>query len=289
MPLLQRVDQALAWARAYSDPLDVQVLLMHVLGVDRATLIAHPEYPLDEQQTENYRTLIERLAAGVPLPYLTGKQAFYGREFTVTPAVLIPRPETEHLIDTALDWARGRRNLRVVDVGTGSGIIAVILAAHLPDAAVWAIDLSAEALAIARQNAARYDLENRITFVQGDLLEPILGMPVDLIAANLPYIASPEVETLPVARYEPLLALDGGADGLALIRRLVKQAATVLVPGGLLVLETAAGQGPQVCALAADIMPETQVRLMHDYAGLDRVVSIESLTRPITRALTRND
>jgi len=253
------------------------LLLVHVLGVDRAALIAHPERPLTPEQSATYRDLIERRASGVPLPYLTGRRAFYDLDLIVTPEVLIPRPETEHLVEAALAWARGRRGLRVVDVGTGSGAIAVVLAKHLPEAHIWALDISTAALDVARQNAARYGMLERIEFVPGDLLAPLLykGQQADLIAANLPYIASDELDTLAVARHEPRLALDGGPDGLDLIRRLLGQAPRVLAAGGLLLLEIGAGQGERVRALAEMAFPRAQVQIMPDYAGHDRVVSVE--------------
>jgi len=281
--MLARVDQALAWARTVlagadnSEPLDASSLLIAVLDVDRAALIAHPERPLTPDQSDAYRALVERRAAGIPVPYLTGKRAFYDLNLVVTPDVLIPRPETEHLVDAALAWARGRSDLRIVDVGTGSGAIAVVLAKHVPDARVWAVDVSSSALAVARQNAARYDLVERIQFAQGDLLAPLIEQDqrADLITANLPYIAGKELASVLVAQYEPHLALDGGADGLDLIRRLLEQAPRVLAADGLLLLEIGAGQGERVSALAESVFPGARVRISADYAGHGRVVSVE--------------
>jgi release factor glutamine methyltransferase len=278
------VHHALAWARSMlpddAEPIDAPLLLMYVLGVDRAALLTHPERELTPEQTALFRALILQRAAGVPVPYLTGARAFYDLDFAVTPDVLIPRPETEHLVESALQWAQGRHDLRLVDVGTGSGAIAVTLAVHLPEARVWAVDVSAAALDVARRNAIRHGAAERITFVQGDLLEPLIAadQPVDLIAANLPYIASDELQTLPVAQFEPLLALDGGTDGLDLIRRLLVQAPRVLARDGLLLLETAAGQGARVCELGAAAFPGAHVALIRDYAGLDRLVSVEKAT-----------
>jgi release factor glutamine methyltransferase len=162
-------------------------------------------------------------------------------------------------------------------VGTGGGAIAVTLAAHLPDAVVWAVDISADALAVARQNAAWYDLLDRMAFAQGDLLGPFLeqGQQADLIVANLPYVASRELESLAVARYEPHLALDGGADGLELIRRLLVQAPDTLAAGGLLLLEIGAKQGARVCEMAESAFPGAQVWVLADYAGHERVVCVE--------------
>jgi release factor glutamine methyltransferase len=280
--MMDTIEHALAWAwtvlarASDSEPLDASTLLMYVLRVDRAALLTHPERELTPEQAAQYQALIERRAAGVPVPYLTGVRAFYGRDFLVTPDVLIPRPETEHLIESALQWTqtRERHTLRVVDVGTGSGAIAVTLAAHLPGARVWAVDISAAALGVARQNAVRHGVADRITFVQGDLLQPLIA--ADLIAANLPYIASDELDTLPVVKHEPRLALDGGADGLDLIRRLLEQAPRVLALNGLLLIEIAAGQGEHVCKLTESAFPGAQVQIIRDYAGHDRVVQISS-------------
>jgi release factor glutamine methyltransferase len=273
------IHDALTWARsvlADTEPIDASLLLMHVLGVDRAALLTHPERELTPEQTALFRALILQRTTGVPVPYLTGTRAFFDLDFAVTPDVLIPRPETEHLVESALQWAQGRHDVRLVDVGTGSGAIAVTLAVHLPEAHVWAVDVSAAALDVARRNATRHGAADRITFVQGDLLDPLItvNQQVDLIAANLPYIASDELKTLPVARHEPLLALDGGADGLDLIRRLLVQAPRVLAREGLLLMEIAAGQGARVCELGAAAFPGAHVTLIRDYAGLDRLVSV---------------
>lgn len=282
--MCDRVDQALAWARAALkgasevEPLDAPVLLAHVLGVDRAALHAHPERSLTPEQFARFQQAIADRRRGVPVAYLTGKRAFYDRELVVSPAVLIPRPETEHLVEAALDWARGRAGLRIADVGAGSGAIAVTLAAHLPGAAVWAIDRSEEALAVARENAARAGVEERITFIRGDLLSPLLAeaLRVDLIAANLPYIPSADLDNLAVARFEPRAALDGGPDGLDLIRRLLDQAPAALRPGGLVLLEIQSGQGMRVAELGGAAFPGAEVRILADYAGHDRVVWIQT-------------
>ena len=274
---------ALAWARAIliaapdSEPLDAPLLLAHILAIPRAALLAHPEHTLTAEQSAMFRALIVRRAAGEPVAYLTGTRAFYDRAFRVTPDVLIPRPETEHLIAQALAWAIGRSALRIVDVGTGSGAIAVTLAAHLPDAHVWAVDVSAAALAVARENAARQGVADRVTCVQGDLLAPAVAAQrrADLIAANLPYIARPDLDALAVSHWEPRLALDGGPDGLDLIRRLLADVPRVLAPDGLLLLEIGAEQGAAVCALAQQALPGAVVRTAADYAGLDRVVSVQ--------------
>ena len=281
------IEQALAWAKhtlAGADsshliePLDAAILLALTLDVDRVALLTHPERVITAEQADRYRDLITRRAMGEPVPYLIGTRGFYDLDFVVTPDVLIPRPETEHLIEAALAWAGSRARLRVVDVGTGSGAIAITLARHLRDSHVWAVDVSAAALDVARQNANRNNVNDQITFVQDDLLESAIteGQIFDIIAANLPYIPSAEVDTLDVTKHEPRLALDGGADGLDLIRRLLDQAPRVLADEGLILLEFASGHGNRVAALSRAAFPDAEVAVIHDLAGHDRIVRVKN-------------
>ena len=258
------------------------ILLAHVENVGRAVfaadVLAHPERVLAPERAAAFEALVIRRAAGEPLPYLTGTRAFYHHDFLVTPAVLIPRPETEHLVEAALDWswqqAPAGRGLTLVDVGTGSGAIALSLAAALPGATVHALDVSPAALDVARRNAARIGATN-VIFGRGDLLAALPpDVRPDLVVANLPYIPAAELATLPVARHEPRLALDGGPDGLDLIRRLVAQAADRLATPGCLLLEIGAGQGAAVAALAAGPFSGSQIDVINDYAGHDRVVRV---------------
>jgi release factor glutamine methyltransferase len=229
--------------RSPSPALDARLLLAHVLGRDHAYLVAHDEEVLTAMQAEAYEQLLARATADEPIPYLIGHAPFYGQEFAVSPAVLIPRPETEQLVEVALGWGRGRGPLRAVDVGTGSGCIAVTLARHWPAAEIVAVDVSAAALAVARANASRL-ARDRVALVRGDLLAAF-GSSFDLIAANLPYVSRQEWTTLSdgVKSYEPALALDGGRDGLDAIRALLPQAAERLRPGGLVLLEIGWRQG----------------------------------------------
>ncbi len=251
-------------------PRETQLLLAHVLGRPREWVIAHPDTPLTLEQTDRYHALLARAEAGVPLPYLLGHWEFFGLDFQVTPAVLIPRPETELLVELALK----RRPQAIADVGTGSGIIAITLAVKLSGAQVVASDLSPEALAVASANAKQHNVTERITFLQSELLESYSAQRFDLICANLPYIPAGDLENLEVARHEPRLALDGGPDGLSLIRRLLTQAPRQLAPGGRVLLEIEYRQGQAVGALAREAFPGADIHIHQDLAGLDRVVEI---------------
>ncbi len=251
---------------------DTQSILGHVLNdKSREYLIAHSEEAVSDSDLSTFEKLLALRARGMPLAYIIGRRAFYDRTFRVNPHVLIPRPETEHVVETALEWAAGRGSLRIVDVGTGSGVIALTLAAKLPNCIVLATDVSAAALLLARENAE--GLPN-VTLIQSDLLAPLPG-PFDVICANLPYIATGEMNLLEVAHFEPHVALDGGDDGLVLIRRLLEQAPSRLALPGLLLMEIGADQGEAVQALAQLAFPAAQVSLIKDLARLDRVVCVE--------------
>jgi release factor glutamine methyltransferase len=235
--------------------LDAEVLLAHAAGCKRidlyGTRFADAAAPAVRQA---YRDLIRKRLEGCPVAYLVGRKEFYGLEFTVSPAVLIPRPDTEHVVIEALALAKKLETPRIVDVGTGSGAIAVALARHHPRAELTATDVSAEALEIARRNAEKHGVANRIRFSQGDLLAPVASESFDLIVSNPPYIPTGDLPKLPIGvrQYEPTLALDGGADGFAAFDRLISQARTQLVAGGCLVLEIGAPQeGPARARLAA--------------------------------------
>ena len=257
--------------------LDARLLLAHVVEREYAWLIAHDEDALTAAQSLAYDRLLDRAAAGEPIPYLTGHAPFFDLDFMVSPAVLIPRPETEQLVERALGWARGRGPLRAVDVGTGSGCIAVTLARHLPATEVAAVDVSAAALALAQTNVARH-APGRVAFIRGDLLSAFTSG-FDLIAANLPYVTHEEWTTLPdgVKSFEPALALDGGSDGLDLIRALLPQAAERLRPGGLVLLEIGWRQGAAAAALARESFPAARVEVHPDFAGHDRIVLIQTV------------
>ena len=274
------VQSALANSPKKIPRLDRQILLAHVLGQPRAWVLAHPEAPLTEAQTREWKAALAHLRRGDPLPYVLGRWEFYGLEFIVTPEVLIPRPETELMVEQALSWlharlgAGGASACRAVDVGCGSGCVAIALAANTPGLQVTAVDLSPQALEVARRNVELHGLAGRVTLVQADLL-PQQPPIFDLICANLPYIPREKLDDLPVAHWEPPLALDGGPDGLALIRRLLRQTPAHLAPGGLLLLEIESSQGPAALLLAQEAFPRARVDLLQDLAGLDRLVRVE--------------
>lgn len=257
--------------RSGSPRLDAQLILGHVLNKPREYLIAHPEHVLSDLEQHTFDKLLTLRTKGMPVAYILGSRPFYDRTFILTPHVLIPRPETEHIVEAALEWAKGRKPLRIIDVGTGSGAIAVTVAAHLPNTQVIAADVSLAALLVARENGA--DLTN-IRYVQADLLLPFRG-PLDVICANLPYIATGDINMLEVAKFEPHVALDGGFDGLRLIRRLLEQAPGRLATPGLILMEIAVDQKEEVIALSKAAFSHASVSIIKDYAGLDRVVRVE--------------
>lgn len=258
---------------------EAQLLLAYTLGQTREWVIAHPEATLTPEQQSRFTNLTARATNGVPLPYLLGHWEFFGLDFIVTPDVLIPRPETELLVERALHSISNSPNAKrlVLDVGTGSGIIAVTLATKLPHAQITAVDISPAALAVARANAQRHGVADRITFIESDLLSTGHSprSPFDLIVANLPYIPTADLPSLAVAQHEPTLALDGGPDGLSLIKRLLADVPAILAPGGTILLEIEYRQGTAVSALAQSAFPNTLVNIHQDLAGLDRLIEIE--------------
>lgn len=259
--------------------LDAELLLAHCLDVERTHLLAHPEQILTPEQLGCFRALAQRRAEREPLAYLIGRRWFYALEFTVTPAVLIPRPETELLVEKAVQWLGQRQGrTRVLDVGTGSGAIAVSIAANTaPAVEILASDLSPESLQVAKQNARKHDVAGRITFLPGDLLDP-LPEPVHLILSNPPYIASNGIPTLmpEVRDHEPRAALDGGPDGLRVIERLLAQAPAHLWPCGAIFLEIGYDQGSAASAIVRRYFPAAAIRIHQDLAGLDRMVEVQT-------------
>lgn len=257
---------------------EAQLLLAHILGRTRAWVISHPGANLSVEEQARLDGALAQLEAGIPLPYVLGHWEFFSLDFTLTPEVLIPRPETELLVETALGWLKEHPEARTaVDVGTGSGCIAVTLAKLVPNLKVIAVDRSAEALSVARQNAQQHEVAERVRFLQADLLSCLdkVNPAIQLLVANLPYIPTRTLHSLPIFGREPTMALDGGIDGMSLIAELLAQAKLHLAPGGLALLEIEAGQGTAVKALAGQAFPEAEVSVKQDLAGLDRLLVIQ--------------
>ena len=218
--------------------------------------------------------MLQRRAVGEPLAYILGKRGFYDLELTVTPSVLVPRPETELLLEEALRLTEGASSATVADIGTGSGALALAFARHRPQCAVYATDISADALEVARQNAEAQAA--RVRFFRGDLAQPLIkrGIKVNLLMANLPYIASAELNRLAVSRWEPRTALDGGHDGLACIRQLLLQVPVLCRAGAWVLLEIGADQGAAVARFVRERLG-VDCRILKDYAGLDRIARFQ--------------
>ncbi len=254
---------------------DSERLLAFVTGRSPAYLRAHGDEPLDEATLARYNELNARLEAGEPLAYIIGTAGFYRREFMVDARVLIPRPETEHLVEAAIVFLRARGNSRVLDVGTGSGAIALTIAAEVPRARVDAVDASPEALVVAIENRQRLGLLDRqVAFYLGDLLEPVKKRRYDAVVANLPYV--PEGEGDATLRFEPAIALYAGADGLDMYRRFFEGVPPLLRPGGLLLAEGAPPIAPGLFAIAQAAFPEATVTLERDYGGRERFIKVET-------------
>jgi release factor glutamine methyltransferase len=312
-----QLKQALASAVEHLDAADVgsprmnaEVLLMFVLGADRAYLYAHPERELTPEEAARYEEVLAQRATGMPSQYITGHQEFWGLDFVVSPAVLIPRPETEHLVEAVLELARGVQRPKLVDVGTGSGCVALALAHELPNAEVYAVDLSAEALEIARANAARMQLDKRVRFLQCDVLEPVFAEPsaiipdrhaatpnshdvipsedfspsrgtcfsefrdLDFVVSNPPYVAFSEADKVQksVQEFEPRMAVFAGLHGNDVIVPLIEQGHSVLKPGGWLALEIGYSMRDEVVNLLSPTMWD-DIRVVPDLQGIPRVVA----------------
>lgn len=252
---------------------DAELLLRHALGWDRARWLADRDAGADPAIAERFEVMVRRRVDREPVAYIRGVQEFYGRDFAVGPGVLIPRPETELVIDEALVLAAVVPSPRIADIGTGSGCIGVTLAVEMPTATLVATDVSADALAVARGNAATHGVAGRITFVETPFLDAVPG-PFDLIATNPPYVPAIDAGTLApeVVAREPRVALFGGADGLRDIRSIVALAATALSPGGSLVMEIGVGQWPLVQAELGQVGLGDHARVGHDLQGIPRVV-----------------
>lgn len=273
-------------ARVDAPTTTARLLLAHVLDKPKEWLIAHGEAQLDAAARQRFGALLQRVAAHEPLAYVLGHREFYGLDLIVDRRVLIPRPETEMLVELALDELRrgaglGSAGFSVLDVGTGSGAIPIAIAKHAPNARILATDISRDALAVARLNAERHAVADRITFLAADLLDGIAALP-PILTANLPYVTREEIEGLPpeIQAHEPRVALDGGADGLELVRRLLAQIAARLDAPACAsalraaFLEIGAAQGPAALAAARAYLPRARSAIRKDLAGLDRVLVV---------------
>jgi release factor glutamine methyltransferase len=279
--------QRLTSAQVPSPRMNAELLLMFTLGRDRAFLYGHPEHELTADEHARYEDSLEERSRGIPAQYITGHQEFWGMDFIVSPAVLIPRPETEHLIETVLlllgssDWQarapaphKSGANLKIADVGTGSGCIALALAKELPLAEIHATDISPAALEIARANAARFNLELRVQFHEGDLLDGIEKNSFDFVVSNPPYVGESEEDSvqLEVRKFEPRNAVFAGPTGTEVIERLIPQAHEVLKPGGWLVMEIS---GTIVSRVREMFAGWSDVQIANDLQGIERLTAAQ--------------
>ncbi len=260
--------------------LDAQLIIAHALNKPRTWILAHPETRLTSPQLDSVERAVSRLKAGEPLPYVIGHWEFFGLDFDLTPDVLIPRPETELLVERAVACLQSTPGAQsVADIGTGSGCIAVSLAIHVPELQVMATDISPKALAVAQHNARKFHVEHQIEFIECDLLPlssaSLRSSSFDLICANLPYIPTQTLHSLTIYGREPSLALDGGSDGLDLTRRLIALAPKWLAPGGRILLEIEATIGTSALSLAYDYFSEAEIHLHQDLTGRDRLLEIQ--------------
>jgi len=280
------VGRLIPWAAEYlgghgvdSPRLCGELLLSNVLGCTRLELYLRFEQPLSPEELAAFKAMILRRKGREPVDYILGSREFYGLEFLVGPGVLVPRPETEHLVEEALARLEGLEAPRVLDLCTGSGAVALTLAHERPDAEVTGCDISPEALTWARRNAHNLDLQERVRWLMGDLWEPVAAGSgfFDVITANPPYVTTAEMDELPpeVGRFEPRLALEGGADGLDIVRSIIAGAGAHLRPLGWLLVELGAGQASQATRLAQASGAFAEVGLVKDLAGIERVLVCE--------------
>jgi release factor glutamine methyltransferase len=258
-----------------SPALDVQVLLAHTTGQERGWLLAHGEAPLVPAHAAAFEADLQRLERGEPLPYVLGEWEFFGLKLQVSPAVLIPRPETELLVETALAWLKAHPAARrAADIGTGSGCIPIAIAANAPGVNFDAADISPEALGVARANVQFHSLEDQVRLVESDLMAELDG-PYDLITANLPYIPEARLAELPITKWEPRIALGGGDDGLRLIAPFLEQAAQRLAKPGLLLAEIDISLEHSAAEAARVAFPNTRIEVRPDLTGRPRLLVIE--------------
>jgi release factor glutamine methyltransferase len=253
--------------------LESELLLRHTLKISRVQLYLDLDYELNSKEEEAFWHLIERRLSGEPAAYITRHREFYGRDFYVDPSVLIPRPESELLVEKALKLAQSRTIPIIAEVGTGCGAIAISLALNLPQTKIYATDISVSALKVALFNCQKHGIANRICLLQGDMLDP-LPEPADLIIANLPYVKESELSPICLANFEPPLALNGGSDGLQKMRQLCRQVNNKLRPDGCLLLEIGQGQRKAITTFLRSLFPSAKIEVTPDLSGIDRVVSL---------------
>jgi release factor glutamine methyltransferase len=286
MKIKDLLEESIPHIDSFSDTaqLDAQVLIAHVIGKPRAWVMAHIDHNITEKEKDQINLALKRLDMGEPLPYVLGKWEFFGLEFDITKDVLIPRPETELLVEKAIAWLRASPKGRtMVDIGTGSGAIAISIATHVPDVRILATDISPAALQVAKHNAGKFNVQNQVDFLECDLLpksrvklktSDLRLSSFDLICSNPPYIPTEMLHQLPIFGREPTIALDGGTDGLDIYRRLFKIAPDWLAPRGIILFETEASLGVQVLSLACDTFSDVSIHLHQDLAGHDRLLEI---------------
>ena len=260
---------------------EAEYLLRHALGCTREHLLLALDSDVSSSDQLRFDSVVDRRADGEPSAYITGHKEFYGLEFKVDPRALIPRPETELLVELALEFAAQRTSrvegLNITEVGVGCGAIAIALAVNLSRARIVATDISPAALKLASENVSSHGVEDRVTLLEGDLLQPVSG-PIDILVSNPPYIPSAQLAALPreIRDHEPRVALDGGENGMVLIERLICQAKEKLRPGGAMFVEIGWDLGDRVLARSFELWPESEVSITPDLAGLDRILTLRS-------------
>lgn len=275
-----KIDTILNWTKQYfgekgveNPRLDAEVLLSHILQCDRLYLYVHFDQPLEERELAAFREAVKKRAARVPIAYITGSKEFMGLDFKVTSAVLIPRPDTEILVEAALKRLAAADSPQILDIGTGSGAICISIVAALPSARGISVDISPEALVVAEANAERHQVKDRLTFCQGDLFEPVRGQVFTAILSNPPYIPEADIAGLtPEVRQEPNQALVGGIDGLDFYRRIIRDGRNYLASGGFIAMEVGIGQAQAVAAMAEETGFFKVSEIIKDYGGIERVV-----------------
>ena len=258
-----------------SPRLDAEVLLSHILGKERIYLYVHFDEPLQANEMAQYKDAIKKRIARMPVAYIVGCKEFMGLEFNVSPAVLIPRPDTEILVEAVIERLKEKENVCFVDIGTGSGAIVLSLLANLPQAVGSAVDISEAAIAVAKGNAEKFGVSDRVSFFHGDVYSPVKDQVFDAIISNPPYIPDADIEGLqPEVKCEPHGALAGGTDGLDFYRKLVREGVTLLKSGGFMAFEVGIHQAAAVAKLAEAFSEFGEVSILKDYGGIERVVII---------------